>query len=65
MVQAELTGADPTSLAAKSMVNSLVNYALGATSVACQLVFRDPLMLPFAIATLGLAAIAIYVGWTS
>jgi hypothetical protein len=64
MVQAELTGADPASLAAKSIVNSLVNYALGATSIACQLVFRNPLMVPFAVATLALAALAIYLAWT-
>jgi len=63
VITAELTGSDPVRVAIKSITNSLVNNYLGVTSAACQLVFRNPLMTPFTIATLGLAVSAIVLGF--
>ncbi|MEM2889686.1 MAG: hypothetical protein QXR42_09505, partial [Candidatus Bathyarchaeia archaeon] len=63
VIQAEVPGANPIDLAVKSLINPLVNNFLGVTSAACQLVFKNPLMIPFTIATLTLAVLAIYLGW--
>jgi hypothetical protein len=62
-IATEISGSDPVSVAAKGIVNPLVNNVLGITSAASQLIFLNPLMTPFTIATLGLAVSAFYLGW--
>jgi len=62
---AELTGPPYIQLATKAIVNTLVRNYLGVTSIALQVTFKsNPLLIPFAVITLGLAALAIYLGWT-
>jgi len=63
VIIATLTGPPYIQLAAKAIVNRLVCNGLGVTSIALQLTFKNPLLIPFAVATLGLAALAIYLGW--
>jgi hypothetical protein len=63
MVRTELSGAEPVRLAVKSLVNTLVNNYLGATSIVSKAIFANPLMIPFALATAGLAVWALYLGW--
>jgi len=64
MVNTELSGTEPVRLAVKSLVNTLVNVYLGATSILGKAIFTNPLILPFALATAGLAVWALYLGWT-
>jgi len=61
---AELTGPPYFQLATKAIINTLVRNFLGVTSIALQTTFKNPLLIPFALATLGLAVLAIYLGST-
>jgi len=64
VIIATLTGPPYIQLAAKAIVNALVRNGLGVASIALQVTFKNPLLIPFALATLGLAVLAIYLGST-
>jgi hypothetical protein len=61
VIQSEITGGDPVRIAVKSIINALIGAAIG--SLFINVLFISPLMIPFAAATLGLAAYAIYLGY--
>ena len=64
-ITTELSGSDPVRSAAKSLINPFVNKYLYMSSMTSWIVFRvNPLMNLFAVATLGLAVWALYLGYT-
>jgi len=63
-ISTELSGSDPVRSAVKSLINPLMNSCLYMTSVTGYVAFRvNPLMNLFAVVTLGLAVLALYLGY--
>jgi hypothetical protein len=59
----QFIGGDPVLNGAKYIVNSFLTGAATASSLlSASIIFKNPLMWPFAIATFALGAIAIYAG---
>jgi hypothetical protein len=63
ILKQQLTGSDPAITAARYLVTAILCTSLTASYVlAANILFEDPLMWPFAVATFILAVLAIYLG---
>lgn len=63
ILRQQLVGGDPIMTAVKFIVNSFVNTGITASyMLAASIIFKNPLMWPFAISTFGMALLAINLG---